>query len=1474
MIYKSTEINSGDDVITVAELLDYFKDSIDYKDIAAAFKKIDSAFKAMSEIKDFYSKEEIESLFTETIKILKGKIAVLPEQSKKELESAVKKLKGDIDKRFEKLESKPEPKPSITNIINQVEEKRLLRIEKQQKAFASALNDLIEDAERELKELQNKLLLELSNRIGESNKKVTIVGGINIGERLKSLTDVKFTNLQDNDIIQYNSVTGKWENVTPGSIESVTWGEITGTLSNQTDLQAALDTKANLSGGNTFSGDQFFADSEFFIRDNGDTTKRFQFQASGISAAATRTYTVPNQDGTLALVSDLTAYQPLDADLTAIAALTGTGFAVRTATDTWAQRTQTGTANEITVTNGTGVSGNPVYSLPTALTFTGKTVTGGTFSGIIISGSTTLSGFTQNSVLFVGSAGVLTQDNTNFTYTDSTNTLNVGGNVEVVGSLFTKTAVVLEETGVGTDIITIQAPSSIAANYTLTLPVDDGTPGQVWATDGTGTLSWVNAGAIPTGFTQGSVIFQGASTLAQDNANFFWDDTNNRLGILTAAPAGALTVQSGSLTARFGADVNAVTLTDATRKYMRFGMPHYSTAATDIALVNGDSDGTNNYLNLGGGVASLNTTTGIRFWSAATTTTAAGTEIGRITITGLGLFVTAPAAALDIFGGTAAQLRLTSSITNSANKTGYLQVRHYTNAEEDFGLLSGQSTTSDNIVFLGGGATASLNAATQIRFYTAATNTTTTGTEIARINTSGLGIFATPSASALTVQSGNISALLGADMNAFTLTDATRKFMRLAMPHYTNAEEPAALIIGDCDPASNYVNIGGGSSTVNAATYIRMFTAANNTTVTGTEILRGQISGIGIYTTDPDAYLTITAADISTNQIRLRSARVAIANTNVIGGVDFMSADTNITAPGTLCAQVQALAEGTHTATSLATGIVFFTTASASAVMAEAGRFNASAQLVLGIGSVTLPSYTFSGDTNTGMYSPSAEQICFATNGTEGVRINNGQNVGIGTGATISARIHAIATTTQLRLGYDASNYLGFTTASTGETTIDAVGADAGVVFNDNVGFSAPSPATKVDIIGGTAAQFRISSSSTNSTSKTGYMQCRHYLTAEEDFGFLVVQSNSTDNIIFLGGGNASINSATEVRFYTSATSTTVTGTLRGLFDPSGNFGVGTSTTVSARVHSISTTEQLRAGFDASNYFSLNVDAGGFASLNTTGTAPGFTFLDNVGFGAFTSTPVSRVDIFGTAGVQLCLGNAITNASNKTATIHCRHYLSAEPGATMILGTSTAASNVVYIGGGSSTLDAATEIRFFTAADTTTATGTLRGILDLSGNFGFGATSGLVARTTVLADSTGDEVFRISTTATNDDVIASYHQSRIATTDGTASTLYTHTIPASTTVRVEATVVARRTGGSAGTAEDGASYKLSGCYKNVAGTATIIGVVTTIYADEDQAGWNATLQVNAGTVRVRVTGATNNNVTWHLSEFKAMPIST
>lgn len=53
----------------------------------------------------------------------------------------------------------------------------------------------------------------------------------------------------------------------------------------------------------------------------------------------------------------------LDDDLAAIEALSGTGFAVRTGSNTWDLRTITGTSGRISVSNGNGASGNPTVDL-------------------------------------------------------------------------------------------------------------------------------------------------------------------------------------------------------------------------------------------------------------------------------------------------------------------------------------------------------------------------------------------------------------------------------------------------------------------------------------------------------------------------------------------------------------------------------------------------------------------------------------------------------------------------------------------------------------------------------------------------------------------------------------------------------------------------------------------------------------------------------------------------------------------------------------------------------------------------------------------------------------------------------------------------------------------------------------------------------------------------------------------------------
>ncbi len=107
------------------------------------------------------------------------------------------------------------------------------------------------------------------------------------------------------------------------------------------------------------------------------------------------------------------------------------------------------------------------------------------------------------------------------------------------------------------------------------------------------------------------------------------------------------------------------------------------------------------------------------------------------------------------------------------------------------------------------------------------------------------------------------------------------------------------------------------------------------------------------------------------------------------------------------------------------------------------------------------------------------------------------------------------------------------------------------------------------------------------------------------------------------------------------------------------------------------------------------------------------------------------------------------------------------------------------------------------------------------------------------------------------------YQAAVTTTDNTQTTLKTITLAAGATYQIEAKITARRTGGSSGTADDGASYERRATYSTKSGTVTLMGSVQTIGTDaEDQAGWDVTCTISGSTVLVRVTGATNNNVTW------------
>jgi len=233
-------------------------------------------------------------------------------------------------------------------------------------------------------------------------------------------------------------------------------------------------------------------DTEFTVTDDSDTTKKLVFEASGISTATTRTLTVPNASGTIALTSDLSSYQPLDTELTAIAGLTS-------AADKGIQFTGAGTAGVYDLTtagkalldDADASAQRTTLGLGTIATQAANnvTITGGSVTGItditLADGGTGASLADPNAdriMFWDDSAGQVTwlTAGSNLTITGTTldaasvgtntfGTIAVSGQSDVVADSSTDTLTLVAGSGMtittdaGTDTITLVSSGGVSA---------------------------------------------------------------------------------------------------------------------------------------------------------------------------------------------------------------------------------------------------------------------------------------------------------------------------------------------------------------------------------------------------------------------------------------------------------------------------------------------------------------------------------------------------------------------------------------------------------------------------------------------------------------------------------------------------------------------------------------------------------------------------------------------------------------------------------------------------------------------------------------------------------------------------------------------------------------------------------------------------------------------------------------------------
>jgi len=243
-----------------------------------------------------------------------------------------------------------------------------------------------------------------------------------------------------------------------------------------------------------------------------------------------------------------------------------------------------------------------------------------------------------------------------------------------------------------------------------------------------------------------------------------------------------------------------------------------------------------------------------------------------------------------------------------------------------------------------------------------------------------------------------------------------------------------------------------------------------------------------------------------------------------------------------------------------------------SAWRSEAGEFvNVTGDVMTGAlgiiaGSAGSPGLYFSGDTNTGIYSPGADQVAISTGGSGRLFVDASGRVGVGTSSPTNygAGVTAISVNgsagsiadfyfngaRQGLIGTDGSNQMVIDTASTSipltlkTNNITALTIDT----SQRLGVGTTSPGVLLDVAGGNSIRVRASSSSISLP--TG-------LALTTGFGISYLSSfDGSGNAVDLGGVSANFIWSADTHRFTNRPSTTEYARI----DSSGRLLVGTST--------------------------------------------------------------------------------------------------------------------------------------------------------------------------------------------------------------------------------------------------------------------------------------------------------------------------
>lgn len=257
----------------------------------------------------------------------------------------------------------------------------------------------------------------------------------------------------------------------------------------------------------------------------GSTANSFETTLAVTDPTADRTITFPDATGTVALSTDLATYLPL-----AGGALTG-NVTLNAQSDL--RFADADSSNWVAFQAPSTVSSNVTWTLPSA---------DGTADQVLATDGLGVLSFAS---YLKSSGGTLTGDVT----------LNAQSDLRFADSD-------------SSNWVALQAPATVAANVTWTLPAADGTSGQTLSTDGSGVLSWASRAALATAQTftaaqRGTITtLTDAATVTPDfslSNNWSWVLGGNRTLAnptnLTAGQSGVILLQqdgTGSRTLAFG----------------------------------------------------------------------------------------------------------------------------------------------------------------------------------------------------------------------------------------------------------------------------------------------------------------------------------------------------------------------------------------------------------------------------------------------------------------------------------------------------------------------------------------------------------------------------------------------------------------------------------------------------------------------------------------------------------------------------------------------------------------------------------------------------------------------------------------------------------------------------------------------------------------------------------------------------------